>query len=86
MHLGSDSAGPLLPLNLKRNIREGQYVKSIRGRVPVKTHCLAVAVVRQCDSSPLQDVGCLTCFPSDKCVLGHHSLFDFFLPDFVPNS
>lgn len=37
MDLGSDSAGPSLTLNLKRNIREGQYVKSICGRVPVKT-------------------------------------------------
>lgn len=86
MYLGSDSAGPSLPLDLKRNIRKGQCVKSLIRRVPVKIYCLNVAAVRQSDSSLLQKAGRLARFPSNKGVLGHLSVFDFFLSEFVPNS
>lgn len=86
MHLGSDSAGPSLPLDLKKNIRKGQRVKSLIGRVPVKIYWCNVAVVRQSDSSLLQRAGCVARFPSNKGVLGHLSVLDFFLSEFVPNS
>lgn len=55
-------------------------MKSLIGRVPVKIHCLNVAVVRQSDGSLLQKAGCLTHFPSNKGVLGHLSVFDIFSP------
>lgn len=53
MHLGSDLAGPSLPLDPKRNIRKGRCVNSLIGRVPGKIYCLNVAAVRQSDSSLL---------------------------------
>lgn len=86
MHLGSDSAGPSLPLDLKRNIRKRQCVKRLIGRVPVKIYCRNVAVVRQSGSSLRQKAGCLAHFPSNKGVLGHLSVLDFFLSELVPKS
>lgn len=63
MHLGSDSAGPSLPLELKGNIRKGQCVKNLIGRAPVTIHCLNVAAVRERDSSLLQKNRLLNTFP-----------------------
>lgn len=52
----------------------------------MKIYCLNVAVVRESDGSLLHKAGCLARFPSSKGVLGHLSVFDFFLSEFVPNS